>query len=161
MQNCGTESLSGAIKAFNGTTEIFSKIGCRPRPSGLSEDLFLSNVKSTPLRVAVSPLTPKVRQLSYKYTPLNNKISTANLRLSLAIHLCVLCNLSRSRTRSKSNYIPAFDLDFLAWTDHFINSLTPDYGALESDLIILKNATADLHIKISPTNEANVKVVAV
>jgi hypothetical protein len=49
----------------------------------------------------------------------------------------------------------------LAWTDHFINSLTPDYGALESDLIILKNATADLHIKISPTNEANVKVVAV
>ncbi|MEY3808351.1 MAG: hypothetical protein RI893_1327 [Pseudomonadota bacterium] len=109
----------------------------------------------------MSLLTPKVRPLSYKYTPLNNKISKANLRLSLATHLCVLCNLSRSRTRSKSNYIPAFDLDFLAWTDHFINSLTPDYGALESDLIILKNATADLHIKISPTNEANVKVVAV
>jgi hypothetical protein len=30
-----------------------------------------------------------------------------------------------------------------------------------SHLIILKNATADLHIKISRTNEENVKVVAV
>lgn len=55
----------------------------------------------------------------------------------------------------KSNYIPASDLDFLAWTDHFINSITPDYGVLDDDLITLKNATADLHIKISHTNDTS------
>ena len=52
-----------------------------------------------------------------------------------------------------SNYIPASDLDFLAWTDHFINNLTPNYGVLDTDLTLLKNAMADFHAKIAHCND--------
>jgi hypothetical protein len=54
----------------------------------------------------------------------------------------------------KSNYIPPSDLDFLAWTDHFINNLTPNYGVLDTDLTLLKNAAADFHAKIAHANDA-------
>jgi hypothetical protein len=45
----------------------------------------------------------------------------------------------------KSNYIPASDLDFLAWIDHFVSNLTPNYGVLDTNLTLLKNAAAEFH----------------
>jgi hypothetical protein len=39
---------------------------------------------------------------------------------------------------SKSTYIPTSDLEFLSWTDNFINKVTPDYGVSEADLSLLK-----------------------
>ena len=50
---------------------------------------------------------------------------------------------------SKSTYIPNSDLEFLSWTDNFINKVTPDYGVSEADLSLLKKATVDFHSKIT------------
>ena len=55
----------------------------------------------------------------------------------------------------KSTFIPNSDHDFLAWLDHFVPSLTPDYGLSESDLNALKAATTDLHVKSAYANDAS------
>ena len=55
---------------------------------------------------------------------------------------------------SKSTFIPHADHDFLAWMEHFITNLTPDFGTSASDLVALKAASDDFRIKIAHINDA-------
>ena len=55
---------------------------------------------------------------------------------------------------SKSPYVPTSDLEFLSWTDNFINNMTPDYGVLEADLSLLKKASVDFRSKITHSKVA-------
>ncbi|MEI6334905.1 MAG: hypothetical protein WCS87_10120 [Methylococcaceae bacterium] len=54
----------------------------------------------------------------------------------------------------KSTFIPRSDHDFLAWMDHFINNLPPDYDIKPSNLAAMKAACEDFTIKIAQTNDA-------
>jgi len=53
----------------------------------------------------------------------------------------------------KSTFIPAGDHDFLVWIEHFIANLTPSSGATESEIAVLKAASADFRDKTIHTND--------
>jgi len=54
----------------------------------------------------------------------------------------------------KSSFIPDPDHDFQAWLDHLMGNLTPDNGTSEADLIRLKAASDDFHLKTARMADA-------